>query len=145
MVKVYKGFTLIEIMIVVAIVAILAAISYPGYQNYVQRTKRVEAQSTLQEISYKLSAYKITHGTFENVDIKKIYGVLIPNQGVANYNLTMTDEDDKAYASSAKRHTWKLIAEPKNSMNSTGNLTLDSSGKQCWYKEPNICLPWDGR
>ena len=82
--KKFQGFTLIEIMIVVTIVAILAAISYPDYQNYVQRTKRVEAQSVLQEISHKLLAYKITNGSFRNVDIMTIYGTNIPNSGASN-------------------------------------------------------------
>ena len=52
-----QGFTLIELMIVVAIIAILAAIAYPSYQEYVQRTKRVEAQVELMEIANKLASY----------------------------------------------------------------------------------------
>ena len=59
-----KGFTLIEMMIVVAIIAILAAISYPSYQNYVRKTKRLEAQSMLMEIANKLQRYKVVNSTF---------------------------------------------------------------------------------
>ncbi|MDQ7974852.1 MAG: prepilin-type N-terminal cleavage/methylation domain-containing protein, partial [Rhodocyclaceae bacterium] len=39
-----SGFTLIELMIVVAVIAILAAIAYPSYQEYVMRSRRVEGQ-----------------------------------------------------------------------------------------------------
>ena len=45
------GFTLIELMIVVAIVAILAAIALPAYQEYVKRGSRAAAQSEMMDIA----------------------------------------------------------------------------------------------
>lgn len=44
-----KGFTLIELMIVLVVIGILAAIAYPSYQNYVQRAQRVEAQAAMMD------------------------------------------------------------------------------------------------
>ncbi|TVR66963.1 MAG: prepilin-type N-terminal cleavage/methylation domain-containing protein [Candidatus Competibacteraceae bacterium] len=44
-----RGFTLIELMIVVAIVAILAAIAYPSYQEQVRKSRRADAQAVLLE------------------------------------------------------------------------------------------------
>lgn len=51
------GFTLIEIMIVVAIVAILAAIAIPSYSNYVRRARIAEAVQTLSSMRIKMEQY----------------------------------------------------------------------------------------
>jgi type IV pilus assembly protein PilE len=45
------GFTLIELMIVVAIVAILASVAYPSYQSYVQKTRRAAAAGCMMELA----------------------------------------------------------------------------------------------
>jgi type IV pilus assembly protein PilE len=42
-----RGFTLIELMIVVAVIAIIAAIAFPSYQNQVQKTRRADAHAAL--------------------------------------------------------------------------------------------------
>jgi type IV pilus assembly protein PilE len=46
-----RGFTLIELMIVVAVVAIIAAIAYPGYQMQVRKSRRAAAQAFLMDVA----------------------------------------------------------------------------------------------
>ena len=62
--NVQQGFTLIELMIVIAIVGILAAIALPAYQDYTVRAKMSEPLGALSEAKTTLSEYWVTNNTF---------------------------------------------------------------------------------
>ena len=57
-----KGFTLIELMIVIAIVGILAAIALPAYQDYTVRSKMSEPLATMAEAKVSLAEFYATKG-----------------------------------------------------------------------------------
>jgi len=61
-----KGFTLIELMIVVAIIAILAMIAVPMYQRYIERSRNAAAQALLQQISLAEVALDTAPETMES-------------------------------------------------------------------------------
>ncbi|WNK18981.1 pilin [Halomonas piscis] len=65
------GFTLIELMIVVAIIGVLAAIAIPQYQNYVARSQASEALTITSGVRADIGEYYALHGEMpgENVEI----------------------------------------------------------------------------
>jgi type IV pilus assembly protein PilA len=62
--QVQKGFTLIELMIVVAIIGILAAVAIPAYQDYVTKAKMAKVLSTIDPLKLALQDYAQRNGAF---------------------------------------------------------------------------------
>jgi type IV pilus assembly protein PilA len=66
--KVQRGFTLIELMIVVAIIGILAAIALPAYMDYTARAQAAEALTATAGIRADIAVYLSENGDFVGID-----------------------------------------------------------------------------
>lgn len=63
-----KGFTLIELMIVVAIIGILAAIAIPAYQDYIARAQASEGQAMVSGLKTTIAEYAQINGVYPGAD-----------------------------------------------------------------------------
>jgi type IV pilus assembly protein PilE len=86
------GFTLIEVMIVVAIIAILVAVAYPSYQNYVTRANRSAAQSFMLEVSSRQERIMLDARTYvaaaDAAALLANLNMTVPSNVSPNYTIT---------------------------------------------------------
>lgn len=66
-----KGFTLIELMVVVAIVGILAAIAIPAYQSYITKAKLTEVMQKFEPIKLEVTDFHSTANSFTEIDTNR--------------------------------------------------------------------------
>lgn len=120
-----KGFTLIEVMIVVVIVGILASIAYPSYTEYVLKSDRAEAKAHL------LSAMQAQERHYsQSMTYLDTVAKLTAFSGVAassehnKYTLSI----DKCTGSTDTKSCVVMLATPQRTDTNCGVLSIDSRG-----------------
>ncbi len=127
-----RGFTLIEVMIVVAIIGILATIGFPSYLEQVAKSRRADANRGLMEAEQHMRRYFAARDTFTGVTLPAGLAVAPrPASGAASYNIELIENGGVvATTSAASATTFTLRATRTGNMagDRCGDLTVTNTG-----------------
>ncbi|MDR2011986.1 MAG: type IV pilin protein [Rhodanobacter sp.] len=117
-----RGFTLIELMIVLAIIAILSIIVYPNYTRHVQRTRRADGHEMLMRIASAEERYYTTFNRYTTTLSDLGFGSGLSESG---YYVITVDQ-----GSTRDMRSYALTAAPQGTQvaDACGDLTIDSAG-----------------
>jgi len=116
------GFTIIELLIVMAIVGILAAIAVPMYTGYLERTRRADAKTALEQLRAAQEMRRAERGSYSTnlTELRTTWGV--QSNPIGYYNLQ--------WSGNPTPNTWTAEAAPFGSQTSDGSLFIDYLGNK---------------
>jgi type IV pilus assembly protein PilE len=125
-----RGFTLLELMIVVVVIAVLAGLALSGYQKQIRKSRRAEAKEVISDLTLKEEKYRSNNTTFAataasvgGAMTSNYYTITLSGASASGYTVTATPTGDQA-----KDSCGTLAAQMLN----TGVLNKTPTTPGCW-------------
>ncbi len=122
-----SGFTLVELMVVVAIVGILAGIALPSYQEHVRRARRTDAQTALAELAQQMLRHYTIHQQYTGATLD--HGIV--GRVSTHYLVSFAEKASQSY-------TLHAVPVGAQAADRCGTLSLNHTGARmaahadCW-------------
>ena len=117
----HRGYSLLEVMVVLLIVSILVMVAVPFYQNYLVKSRRYQAEQTLMHSALALEHYYQAQGSYKGATLEKLN---VDLRSIDDYyTVLVTYESPNSYVVSA-------IPTANQEDTSCGTLTLNELGQR---------------
>jgi type IV pilus assembly protein PilE len=120
-----RGITLIELLTVILIVGILAAIAIPAYTNYLQRARRADAKTALEQLRASQEMYRAEQGGYSTNLLQLVTSWGVPNIS-GDYALLLNSSTATTFTGEAQPTTARQLSD--------GSLFIDQDGRK-WDKD----------
>ena len=132
-----KGFTLVELMIVMAIIAVLSMVALPSYRSYVVRASREAAQTEMMQMAALQEKIYLNANSYSVA--ADIIGTAYNGQAAGGLGKTGNVSQDQKYtftcpAAACTAQAFAIIATPVAGSTQVGDgaITIDSTGLRQW-------------